>query len=100
MARVGFIGVGNMGAPMARNLIKAGHTLKVFDLNEEAVNFVVQSRVLSPRVLSPRVQSPRVQATGASWRRPLSPRTQCDRWHPQAEGPRRVAGDCASATER
>ena len=43
MARVGFIGVGNMGAPMARNLIKAGHTLKVFDLNEEAVNFVVQS---------------------------------------------------------
>jgi 3-hydroxyisobutyrate dehydrogenase len=43
MARVGFIGVGNMGAPMARNLIKAGHSLKVFDLNEEAVNFVVQS---------------------------------------------------------
>ena len=43
MARVGFIGVGNMGAPMARNLIKAGHNLKVFDLSEEAVNFVVQS---------------------------------------------------------
>ena len=43
MARVGFIGVGNMGAPMARNLIKAGHTLKVFDLYEEAVTFVVQS---------------------------------------------------------
>lgn len=43
MARIGFIGVGNMGGPMARNLIKAGHTLKVYDLNEEAVNFVVQS---------------------------------------------------------
>src|SRR5438876_4976293 len=43
MARVGFIGVGNMGALMARNLIKAGHSLKVYDLNEEAVNFVVQS---------------------------------------------------------
>jgi 3-hydroxyisobutyrate dehydrogenase len=43
MARVGFIGVGNMGSLMARNLIKAGHSLKVFDLNEEAVNFVVQS---------------------------------------------------------
>jgi len=43
MARVGFIGVGNMGSLMARNLIKAGHTLKVYDLNEEAVNFVVQS---------------------------------------------------------
>ena len=43
MARVGFIGVGNMGSLMARNLIKAGHSLKVFDLSEEAVNFVVQS---------------------------------------------------------
>jgi 3-hydroxyisobutyrate dehydrogenase len=43
MARVGFIGVGNMGSLMARNLIKAGHSLKVYDLSEEAVNFVVQS---------------------------------------------------------
>jgi 3-hydroxyisobutyrate dehydrogenase len=43
MARVGFIGVGNMGSLMARNLIRAGHSLKVFDLSEEAVNFVVQS---------------------------------------------------------
>src|SRR5436189_5977939 len=43
MARVGFIGVGNMGSLMARNLIKAGHSLKVYDLNEEAVNFAVQS---------------------------------------------------------
>lgn len=32
-----------MGGPMARNLITAGHKLKVFDLSEEAVNFVVQS---------------------------------------------------------
>jgi 3-hydroxyisobutyrate dehydrogenase len=43
MARVGFIGVGNMGSLMARNLIKAGHTLKVYDVSEEAVNFVIQS---------------------------------------------------------
>ena len=43
MAKVGFIGVGNMGGPMARNLITAGHSLKVFDLSEEAVNFLVQS---------------------------------------------------------
>ena len=28
-----------MGGPMARNLISAGHSLKVFDLSEEAVNF-------------------------------------------------------------
>jgi 3-hydroxyisobutyrate dehydrogenase len=43
MARVGFIGVGNMGGPMARNLIKAGHVVKAFDLSEEAMNFAVQS---------------------------------------------------------
>ncbi len=43
MATIGFIGLGNMGGPMARNLIKAGHSLTVFDLSEEAMNFVVQS---------------------------------------------------------
>lgn len=31
MAKIGFLGVGNMGGPMARNLLKAGHSLKVFD---------------------------------------------------------------------
>ncbi len=43
MARIGFIGLGNMGGPMARNLITAGHSLKVYDLSEDAMNFVVQS---------------------------------------------------------
>ena len=28
---------------MARNLIKAGHSLKVFDLNEDAMQYVAQS---------------------------------------------------------
>tara|TARA_R110000868_G_scaffold31627_14_gene115839 strand:+ start:2253 stop:3143 length:891 start_codon:yes stop_codon:yes gene_type:complete len=37
MATIGFIGLGNMGGPMARNLVKAGHALKVFDLSEKAV---------------------------------------------------------------
>jgi len=32
MAKVAFIGVGNMGAPMARNLVKAGHEVHVFDI--------------------------------------------------------------------
>jgi 2-hydroxy-3-oxopropionate reductase len=31
--KVGFIGLGIMGKPMARNLIKAGHQLVVYDLN-------------------------------------------------------------------
>ncbi|WDS37853.1 3-hydroxyisobutyrate dehydrogenase [Pseudoxanthomonas sp.] len=32
MSRIAFIGLGNMGGPMAANLVKAGHTLRVFDL--------------------------------------------------------------------
>jgi len=41
MANIGFIGLGNMGGPMAKNLIKAGHTLKVFDLSDRAVAVLV-----------------------------------------------------------
>ncbi|MBI3514094.1 MAG: NAD(P)-binding domain-containing protein, partial [Proteobacteria bacterium] len=37
MTAIGFIGLGNMGRPMARNLLKAGHTLKVFDVVPAAV---------------------------------------------------------------
>jgi 3-hydroxyisobutyrate dehydrogenase-like beta-hydroxyacid dehydrogenase len=36
MMKVGFIGTGNMGNPMAANLIKAGHQLTVHDLRREA----------------------------------------------------------------
>lgn len=32
MATIAFIGLGNMGGPMARNLLKAGHTLRGFDM--------------------------------------------------------------------
>jgi 3-hydroxyisobutyrate dehydrogenase len=35
MARIGFVGLGNMGGPMARNLAKAGHAVAVFDLVPE-----------------------------------------------------------------
>lgn len=34
---IGFIGVGLMGGPLARNLIRAGKEVMVFDLSEEAV---------------------------------------------------------------
>ena len=36
MAKVGFIGLGNMGGPMATNLVRAGHEVTVFDLSEAA----------------------------------------------------------------
>jgi 3-hydroxyisobutyrate dehydrogenase len=32
MARIGFIGLGNMGLPMAANLVKAGHAVAGFDV--------------------------------------------------------------------
>lgn len=38
MAKIGFIGLGNMGGPMAVNLVKAGHDVGVFDLNPDTVN--------------------------------------------------------------
>ncbi|QTH71717.1 3-hydroxyisobutyrate dehydrogenase [Pseudoalteromonas xiamenensis] len=37
MAKVGFIGLGNMGGPMAINLVKAGHEVTVFDLSDTAM---------------------------------------------------------------
>ena len=36
MARIGFIGLGNMGAPMAANLVKAQHHVTGFDLVAQA----------------------------------------------------------------
>jgi 3-hydroxyisobutyrate dehydrogenase len=41
MARIGFIGLGNMGLPMALNLIKAGHQVEGFDLSSAAVDKLV-----------------------------------------------------------
>lgn len=41
MSKVGFVGLGIMGKPMAKNLLKAGIDLMVCDLNEEAVKEVV-----------------------------------------------------------
>jgi len=41
--KIAFIGLGNMGAPMARNLLKAGHALSVFDLNAQAVQSLVEA---------------------------------------------------------
>ncbi|AEC19595.1 3-hydroxyisobutyrate dehydrogenase [Pusillimonas sp. T7-7] len=37
MSRIAFIGLGNMGGPMALNLLKAGHELVVFDLSASAL---------------------------------------------------------------
>jgi len=41
--KIGFIGLGIMGKPMAKNLLKAGYSLVVNDINKEAVAEVVAS---------------------------------------------------------
>jgi 3-hydroxyisobutyrate dehydrogenase len=42
MAKIGFVGLGNMGGPMAANLIRAGHEVRVFDLSADAVKAAVE----------------------------------------------------------
>jgi len=43
MTNIGFIGVGNMGGPMARNLLKAGHKLDAFDLSAAVLEPVLKA---------------------------------------------------------
>ena len=40
--KVGFVGLGNMGNPMATNLVKAGHELTVHDLRREAATNLLE----------------------------------------------------------
>ena len=40
---IAFIGLGNMGAPMAENLLKAGYSLSVYDLSESATQRLQQA---------------------------------------------------------
>lgn len=42
MKQISFIGLGNMGRPMAENCLKAGLKLKVFDINKDAVAALVK----------------------------------------------------------
>ncbi len=43
MASIAFIGLGNMGGPMAKNLVAAGHDVTVFDLVPEACADLAQA---------------------------------------------------------
>lgn len=46
MTTIAFIGLGHMGLPMARNLLKAGFTLKVFDLVQAAIDELTREGAL------------------------------------------------------
>ncbi|MGN6148020.1 MAG: 3-hydroxyisobutyrate dehydrogenase [Rhizomicrobium sp.] len=43
MTNIAFIGVGNMGGPMARNLLKAGHRVTAFDLSAAVLDPVLKA---------------------------------------------------------
>jgi 2-hydroxy-3-oxopropionate reductase len=44
--KIGFIGLGIMGKPMAKNLLKAGYSIVAYDLNKDAVEDVVKAGAL------------------------------------------------------
>ena len=51
MATIGFIGLGNMGLPMAQNLIKAGHKVQGFDVTKAQADALAASGgVAAPNV--------------------------------------------------
>jgi 3-hydroxyisobutyrate dehydrogenase len=43
MTEIGFIGLGHMGGPMARNLLKAGHRVRAFDLQPALIARAVEA---------------------------------------------------------
>ncbi|OHV79668.1 3-hydroxyisobutyrate dehydrogenase [Ensifer sp. LCM 4579] len=45
MTKIAFIGLGNMGGPMAANLVKAGHAVTGFDLSEASRNAAAKTGV-------------------------------------------------------
>jgi 3-hydroxyisobutyrate dehydrogenase len=46
MSTIGFIGLGHMGTPMVKNLLKHQHTVKVFDLASDAIENLVKQGAL------------------------------------------------------
>ncbi|UPY36965.1 3-hydroxyisobutyrate dehydrogenase [Sediminicoccus sp. KRV36] len=45
MARIGFVGLGNMGLPMARNLARAGHEVRGYDLSAAAMDAAAEGGI-------------------------------------------------------
>ncbi len=55
---VGFIGLGNMGLPMAQQILKAGFKLTVLDIDPQAVSSFREAAVIaaSPREVADNIQ--------------------------------------------
>lgn len=63
MAVIAFIGLGNMGGPMAANLVKAGHDVRGFDLSEQSRKAAENAGVKAVATLSDACESAKVVIT-------------------------------------
>lgn len=63
MVEIAFIGLGNMGSGMAANLVKAGHSVRAFDSNADAVAALVAKGARAAESLSDAVDGADVVVT-------------------------------------
>lgn len=63
MAEVTFIGLGNMGLPMAMNLLKSGHSVTGFDLAEDQVKILTDAGGKSTNDINQAIQTSDVVVT-------------------------------------
>ena len=63
MAEVTFIGLGNMGLPMAMNLLKSGHSVTGFDLAEDQVKALTDAGGKSTNDINHTIQTSDVVIT-------------------------------------
>ena len=75
MTDVGFIGLGMMGSPMAKNLLKKGHSLTVLDMNAASMRALVDAarrqrprRARSPRRATSSSRCCPTRPTSSAWR--------------------------------
>ncbi len=63
MSKIAFVGLGNMGGPMAANLAKAGHDVTAFDLSADAVKNAVEAGCNSAPSIADAVRSAEIVVT-------------------------------------
>ncbi len=87
MTDIAFLGLGNMGGPMAANLLKAGHRVNVFDLQPKAVlSLVEQGAQGADSALQccegAEVVISMLPVPGSTWKACISATTACSRGSP------------------
>lgn len=63
MAIIGWVGLGNMGRPMAANLVKAGHTVQGFDVVEAAVSAAAEDGITPAKSIEEAVKGAEIVFT-------------------------------------